>query len=50
MKQIKAVGEIITEMFLHNKTKLTDSYWKRENLTASDEQNKKERIKKWTLL
>lgn len=29
------LGEIIEDMFLQNKTKLTDAYWKREDLTAT---------------
>lgn len=43
MNNVFTVGEIITDMFLHNKTRLTDSYWKREDVTASNNLLKKER-------
>ena len=43
MNNVFTVGEIITDMFLQNKTRLTDSYWKREDVTASNNLLKKER-------
>ncbi len=36
MNNVFTVGEIIKDMFLHNKTRLTDSYRKREDVTASN--------------